>query len=245
MSIELSLQAETIHMNYQRVLEGIERASRVAGRDPSQIRLVVVTKEQPLEKVHAVIAAGARHLGENYVEDAIPKIRSFANREDLSWHMIGHVQSRKARLVCENFDWIHSVDSVKLATRLNNFSDELNRKLPVLIELNVSGEESKFGFPAWADKQRSELKEQVSQLVLLPNLVLCGLMTIAPYSLDPEAARPYYRRLREFQERLFNAYPQVNWRELSMGMSRDYEVAIQEGATVIRVGEAILGTRPT
>jgi pyridoxal phosphate enzyme (YggS family) len=244
MSIELSLQAETIQLNYQRVLEGIERASRIAGREPSQIRLVVVTKEQSLEKVRAVIAAGARHLGENYVEDAVPKIRSFASRGDLSWHMIGHIQSRKARLVCENFHWIHSLDSIKLATRMNIFLGELDRQLPVMIELNVSGEESKFGFPAWDDRKWSVLKEQVSQLVLLPSLLICGLMTIAPYSLDPEAARPYYRRLREIQERLVNAYPKINWSELSMGMSMDYEVAIQEGATVIRVCEAILGKRP-
>ena len=245
MSIELSLQIETIYKNYQRVLEGIERASRVAGREPSRIRLVVVTKQQPLEKVHAVIAAGARNLGENYVEDAIPKIKAFADRDDLSWHMIGHVQSRKARLACENFDWIHSVDSIKLARRLNNFSGELNRRLPVLIELNVSGEQSKFGFPAWADTHWLELIEQVSKLLLLPNLIICGLMTIAPYALDSEVARPYYRRLREFQERLANAYPRARLSELSMGMSMDYEVAIQEGATVIRIGEAILGKRPT
>jgi hypothetical protein len=202
-----------------------------------------VTKGQPIEHAKAVIAAGARHLGENYVEDAIFRIKSI-DQEYLSWHMIGHVQSRKARLVCEYFDWLHSLDSVKLAKRLNSVLEESAKKLPVLLEMNVSGEESKFGFPAWIEGQWLDLVDQVSQLIRLPNLEICGLMTMAPFSHNPEDSRPYFKRLREMQQQLAKDFPQVDWRELSMGMSSDFEVAVQEGATIVRVGEAILGKRP-
>jgi hypothetical protein len=243
MSPELKNFTEAIRSNYDSVIDRIDQAARSVSREPSNIRLVVVTKGQPIEKVQAVIAAGAMHLGENYVEDAIPKIKSI-DQEYLSWHMIGHVQSKKARLVCENFDWLHSLDSVKLAIRLNNFLEESVKKLPVLLEMNVSGEESKFGFPAWIEGQWMDLVDQVSQLTRLPNIEICGLMTMAPFSDNPGDSRPYFKRLREIQQLLARKFPQVDWSELSMGMSSDFEVAIQEGATIVRVGEAILGKRP-
>ena len=236
--------AETICSNYLCVQQRIEQSARHVGRELSDIRLVVVTKGQPLAKVKAVIAAGAKDLGENYVEDAIPKINAVIDQDNLTWHMIGHVQSRKSRLVCEYFDWIHSLDSIKLAVRLNNALEELGKKLPVLLEMNVSGEESKYGFPAWTDGQWLDLEAQVSRLILLPNLDICGLMTIAPFSRDPEDARIYFQRLRELQKYLAKTYPQAKWSELSMGMSSDFEIAVQEGATIVRVGEAILGKRP-
>jgi len=244
MSTELTHLAETIRSNYLRVQNRIEKAALHVGREPADICLVVVTKGQPIEKVNAVIAAGARHLGENYVEDAIPRVIALSDQKNLTWHMIGHVQSRKTRLVCEHFDWIHSLDSVRLASRLNNTLEEFKKKLPVLLEMNVSGEESKFGFPAWDEMKWSELEEQVSQIIILPNIEICGLMTMAPFSLNTEDSRSHFQRLRELLHRLADIYPQARWSELSMGMSSDFEVAIQEGATIVRVGEAILGKRP-
>ena len=244
MATELTHLAETIRSNYLRVQDRIEKAALYVGREPRDICLVVVTKGQPIEKVQAVITAGARHFGENYVEDAIPKIIAMSDRENLTWHMIGHVQSRKSRLVCEHFDWIHSLDSVRLASKLNNSLEEFKRKIPVLLEMNVSGEESKFGFPVWDERQWSELEEQVSQIINLPNIEIRGLMTMAPFSLIPEDPRPHFQRLRGLLHRLADSFPQARWSELSMGMSSDFEVAIQEGATIVRVGEAILGKRP-
>jgi pyridoxal phosphate enzyme (YggS family) len=162
----------------------------------------------------------------------------------IEWHMIGHVQSRKARDVCVHFDWVHSVDSLKLARRLERFSAEQESNLPILLECNVSGEESKFGFPAWEERQWGELLPEFEQIAKLPHLDLRGLMTIAPYLPEAEPARPFFRRLRRLQGYLLEEGIPGMWKELSMGMSGDFEVAIQEGSTMIRVGTAIFGERP-
>ncbi len=229
--------------NYRNVLDRIAAAALSSGRDPSSIRLVVVSKGQPLERVRAVIRAGARDLGENYVEDAEERIRALQSEAGITWHMIGHVQSRKSRQVCTYFDWVHSVDSQKLAVRLDRFAGELQKPLPVLLEFNVSGEETKFGFPAWQEDRWAELLSDVAGILQLPNLRVRGLMTMAPYSPDGAAARPYFQRLRRLQGYLNSQLPQADLRELSMGMSSDFEPAVQEGATIVRIGEAILGKR--
>lgn len=233
-----------IEVRYQQILERIARAARSVGRDPDDVRLVVVTKGQPLERVEAVIRAGARRLGENYAEDGIEKMRLLSAWSGLEWHMIGHVQSRKARIVSQYYAWVHSVDSYKLAQRLDRFAGDFGRTLPVLLEFNVSGEQTKFGFEAWREETWESLFNELTPILLLSNLRVCGLMTVAPYSPDPQAARPYFRRLRRLQEALSRRFPKTEWRELSMGMSADFEVAIQEGATMVRIGEAILGPRP-
>jgi hypothetical protein len=233
-----------IRENYETVLERINRVARSAGRRVDEVRLVVVTKGQPLEKIQAVIEVGARLLGENYAEEGVGKIRALNALQGLEWHMIGHVQSRKASLVCEHFDWVHSLDSLKLAERLDRFAGELQRQLPVLIECNVSGEESKFGFQAWQEAQRDGLIEAISNILKLNNLQVRGLMTMAPYSSNPEAARPYFSRLRRLRDELAQQFPGTDWSELSMGMSADFETAVEEGATIVRIGEAILGPRP-
>lgn len=191
-----------IQENYEKILGRIEQAARSAGRGVDEVRLVVVTKGQPLEKIQAVIEAGARQLGENYAEEGIEKIQSLEAQEGLEWHMIGHVQTRKARLVCEHFAWVHSLDSLKLAERLDRFAGELQRKLPVLIECNVSGEESKFGFPAWQEESWDELGQAISPMMQFNNLQVRGLMVMAPYSTDPEAARPYFIRARRLSDTL-------------------------------------------
>jgi PLP dependent protein len=239
---------EIIRGNYSRVLEQIDQAARSAGRDPAAIRLLVVTKGHPVTAVQQAIDAGIRLLGENYVEEAVEKIqtldaRAAARGEKLEWHMIGHLQSRKARLVCENFACLHSLDSLKLAERLDRFAEELGRKLPVMLECNVSGEGTKFGYPVWREDGWQELAGEFSRLLELSYLQVRGLMTMAPFFDEPEPARPYFQRLRRFQAFLKKNLSQSDWAELSMGMSGDFTVAVQEGATFVRVGTAIMGAR--
>jgi len=233
-----------IQDNLHRVRERIAQAARAAGRDPDGVRLVVVTKGHPFEAVQQAIAAGAELLGENYVEEGVGKQQACGGAAPVQWHMIGHVQSRKARLVCEHFDCLHSLDSLKLARRLDSFAGELGRRLPVLLECNVSGEATKFGWNAWQSDTWPELLPALAEVTALPNLSVCGLMTMAPFLEAPEQARPYFRRLRCLQEFLAGRLTQVDWVELSMGMSGDFEAAIQEGATLVRIGTAIMGPRP-
>ena len=233
-----------IQDNLHRVRERIAQAARAAGRDPDGVRLVVVTKGHPFEAVQQAIAAGAELLGENYVEEGVGKQQACGGAAPVQWHMIGHVQSRKARLVCEHFDCLHSLDSLKLARRLDSFAGELGRRLPVLLECNVSGEATKFGWNAWQADTWPELLPALAEVTALPNLSVCGLMTMAPFLEAPEQARPYFRRLRCLQEFLAGRLKQVDWTELSMGMSGDFEAAIQEGATLVRIGTAIMGPRP-
>ncbi len=235
--------AEQIAERYTQVLERVHQAAQRAGRDPAEVHLVVVTKGQPLERIQAVIAAGAEDLGENYPEEARVKMDALA-RYDLRWHMIGHLQRRKARLVVERFDWLHSLDRVKLARRLENLAAQAGRVLPVLLQFNVSGEATKSGWSAWDEERWEALLPEVEAVLACEHLQVRGLMTIPPPAPDPEGARPYFRRLRRLRDFLARHFPEAIWEELSMGMSADFEVAIEEGATFVRVGTAILGPRP-
>ena len=237
------MQSQEIQANYSSVVERIKAAASRSGRSPAEVQLVVVTKGHPVETIRQVIAAGAQYLGENYVEEAEAKIAELSKNETLQWHMIGHVQSRKARAVCSLFDYLHSLDSVKLAERLDRFAGELGIRLPVLLECNVSGEESKSGFPAWQEDCWPELKAVLVRVTACANLEVRGLMTMAPFLPQAEMERPYFQRLRRLQAFLCKEIPQARWSELSMGMSADYEVAIEEGATLVRVGTAIFGAR--
>lgn len=233
---------------YQKVLEKIAETTARVGRRANEVKLVVVTKGHPVERIQQAIAAGAKRLGENYAEEAVEKINQLQNVsgfEKVEWHMIGHVQSRKAETVVQYFDYIHSLDSVKLAQRYERFADQLRKQLPVLLEMNVSGEESKFGFPAWDKKNWDQLLIDIEEIISKPHLIVCGLMTMAPYFEDTEITRPIFRRLVELQSYLKQQFPEVAWNELSMGMSSDFEVAIEEGATIVRIGQAILGPRKT
>jgi len=229
--------------NYQIVLERIASSARSVGRMPDQVRLMVVTKGHQLEVVQAVVAAGARLLGENYVEEALVKMQALSTIPGIEWHMIGHVQSRKAELVSQYFSCVHSVDSLKLATRLNRFTAERNHRLPVLLECNVSGEESKFGLKAWDEGGWDALVREIAPILDLSALEVRGLMSMPPFFPDPEDARSYFQKLRRLQTYLQECFSTYSWKELSMGMSGDYEVAVQEGATIVRVGTAILGER--
>jgi hypothetical protein len=233
----------SIRENYQYTLEQIAAAAQKSHRDPNEIRLVVVTKSQPIEVVQAALEAGVRILGENYPEEAVLKIQSFAGQSGVEWHMIGHVQSRKARLVADHFALLHSLDSLKLAQRLDRFAAEQDHALPVLLEFNVGGEASKAGWDASDDSQWEALLPDVSTILDLPNLSVQGLMTMPPLETDLEGSRRFFRHLRQLRDLLASRFPQADWRELSMGTSADYTVAVEEGATLVRVGTAIVGAR--
>ena len=239
----MNARFENICSNIRQVQERIEAAANSVGRPPDTVALVAVTKGHPKEAIEAAFDAGVTRIGENYLEEAVSKMQAIPQRDRIEWHMIGHVQSRKAQGVCENFDWVHSVDRLKLASRLDRFAGERERTLPVLLECNVSGEESKFGFPAWDIEKWEALLPEFAQIANLPHLDVRGLMTMAPYLPDPEDSRPYFRRLRRLNEYLQGESTPGNWEELSMGMSGDFEIAIQEGATIVRVGTAIFGER--
>jgi hypothetical protein len=232
----------SIRKRYLRTLNQIAAAATAVGRLPEAVRLVVVSKSQPLEVVQAALAAGISVFGENYAEEAVEKITALKEAA-VEWHMIGHVQSRKADMIAANFTMLHSLDSTKLAGRLDRLCGELDRTLPVLLEFNVSGEESKFGFPAWDEKRWPDLEPGIEQILAFPHLRVDGLMTMPPFFDDPERTRPYFQRLRRLQEFLANRFPQSQWKELSMGTSLDFVAAVQEGATFVRVGQAILGPR--
>ena len=233
----------SIRENHQRVLDRIANAARRSNRDPNDIRLIVVTKTQPIEIVQAAIEAGVRMLGENYPEEGVLKIQAFPAQSGVEWHMIGHVQSRKARLVADHFALLHSLDSLKLAWRLDRFAAESSRVLPALLEFNVGGEGSKSGWHASDESRWNALLPEIAELLDLPNLRISGLMTMPPLGTDPQESRRYFLRLRLLRDHLATRFPQADWRELSMGTSTDFEVAVEEGATLVRVGTAIVGAR--
>jgi pyridoxal phosphate enzyme (YggS family) len=235
--------AKSIRERYLFTLDKIAAAARGAGRDPDAVKLVVVTKSQPLEVVRAAMEAGALILGENYPEEGVTKIQSLQGFSAVEWHMIGHVQSRKAQIVAKNFNLIHSLDGFKLANRLNRFAGEEGRALPVLMEFNVGGEESKSGWPASDESRWNELTGDIEAILALPNLNVRGLMAMPPIGENAEFSRPFFKKLVNLQEYLSSQFPQADFSELSMGTSMDYEVAVEEGATLVRVGTAILGAR--
>ncbi len=253
-SPQMSDLVDPIRERYLQTLDTITVAARKSNRLPESVRLVVVTKTQPLEVVQAAIEAGAKILGENYAEEAVEKIQALALRPPhfaVEWHMIGHVQSRKAQLVAEHFALFHSLDSLKLAQRVDRFAAQFKRKLPVLLEFNVGGEESKHGWSASDESRWSDLLADVNAIAALPNLQVRGLMTMPPLfdpsaslRTGPSAARPYFERLRRLRDFLSERAPHIKLSELSMGTSADYAAAVEEGATLVRVGQAILGPRP-
>jgi pyridoxal phosphate enzyme (YggS family) len=197
--------------------------------------LVAVTKTRSAVEIEAAYQAGVRYFGENRVEEAESKL-PLIELEGVTWHLVGHLQRRKARRAVGLFDRIDSVDSVRLARRLDALAAERGIILPVLIEVNVSGEESKYGLLL---SDRAALDAAVAEIVSLPNLDVEGLMTVAFIAEDPESVRPVFARLRGLRDELCAQFPQSSWRHLSMGMSGDYEIAVQEGATMVRLGRAL------
>lgn len=239
-----------IASNLAEVCERIAEAALRGGRDPAGVTLVAVTKTFPAEVVAAACEAGLRHFGENRVEEGsvkIPAVHERLSDLELTWHMIGHIQSRKAQEVVAHFDVVHSVDRLKLARRLDCFAREAGRVLPVLLECNISGEEAKSGFDlqGWEQDQarRDAFFLAVGEILSLPGLAVQGLMTMAPFVEDPQTVRPVFAALRELREMLRSRFPGREWRHLSMGMSDDFQVAVEEGATMVRIGRALFGHR--
>lgn len=223
----------SIKENLSRVRERIEKAARRAGRDPKEIRLVAVSKTVEVIRIQEAIEAGVSILGENYVQEAQKKIESIGR--PVSWHFIGHLQSNKARVAVRLFDMVHSIDSLPLAEALNGKAEQEDRLIKVMIEVNLSREATKFG----TDEER--VFNLARGIQNLGRLSLEGLMTMPPYFDSPEMSRPYYIALRELRDR--SAREGIPMKELSMGMSSDFEIAIEEGATYVRVGTAIFGPR--
>ncbi len=227
-----------IARNIEEIREQMANAATRCGRRIDTISLLAVSKTFPKELVAAAAAAGIRMFGENRVQEAETKIPLLSDMPDLQWHLIGHLQTNKTKRAVELFDVIHSVDSVKLAARLDQFSQEAGKILSVLIQVDLGGEETKFG----ADPER--IREIVSAVSDCRSLRLDGLMTIPPFFEDPNRVRPYFAKLREIRDALDAEQPGcLGLNHLSMGMSHDFEQAIEEGATILRIGTAIFGMR--
>ena len=228
---------EQLAANLASVRATIAAAAQRANRHSSDITLVAVSKTHPVELVKLAYNLGVTDFGENRVQEALAKIADF-HPQDVRWHMIGHLQSNKAGKVVGSFDYVQSVDSLHLAQTLQRHAAEQNRRVPILLEVNVAGEESKSGLTL------DETPGVARQIAALSHLEMQGLMTVAPQASDPELVRPVFRALRELQDRLRQELPTCKWHHLSMGMTDDYSVAIEEGATIVRVGRAIFGERP-
>jgi hypothetical protein len=216
------------------VQESIRKAAARVGRDAGDIVLVCVVKEASLEDVNETIEAGVTDIGENKVQDAIAKYELLNKKAGLRWHFIGHLQTNKVKKAVQLFNLIHSVDSIHLAEEIQKQAEKLGKIESILAEVNVSGEETKYGIMPEA------LENLIKAIRNMKNLMLLGLMTIAPYSDNPEDSRPYFRRLRELRDSLssYNC-ENIDLKHLSMGMSGDFEVAIEEGADIVRIGSAI------
>jgi hypothetical protein len=226
--------------NFAAVQERIRAAARRSGRNPNDVVLMAVSKTHPPERIREAYEAGVRLFGENRVQEFAGKAEALRDLGDAQWHMIGHLQSNKAGRAAELFSAVDSVDSVKLAEKLDAAARSLGKKISVLIEINVGEEKAKSGV---APESRA-LEDLLSAANRLENLEFHGLMTVPPYAEDPGAARPYFQNLRELRDQIrLRNLPRVGVEVLSMGMSHDFEVAIEEGSTCVRVGTAIFGER--
>ena len=224
--------------NLEEVRRRIAAAAYRAGRSPTEIQLVAVSKTYPLEDIVAALAAGQVDFGESRLEELWAKVEAARDRQlsPLRWHLIGTIQSRKSDAAIGPFALIHSVDRMKLAVRLSRDAVAAGTVMAVLLEVNVSGEASKHGFTP------DEVRAEAAALQALPGLRVAGLMTMAPYG-EPDQTRPVFRTLRQLRDEMAAAHPGIEWPHLSMGMTNDFEVAIEEGATHVRIGSAIFGLR--
>ena len=228
-----------IAANISRILEKIREKASLSGRKATDIRLMAVTKTVEEARVRDALQAGIKLIGENYVQETARKKVLLEQRgSPLEWHMVGRLQTNKAKYAVKLFDMIHSVDSVELARELDKRSKAMGRVTKVLIEANAGGEKTKSGVPLF------QVQDLIIAAAALENISVEGLMTIPPWFPDPEKARPYFAALRELKEKIEKAdIPRVHMRELSMGMTDDYEVAVEEGATIVRIGRGIFGER--
>ncbi len=241
MELEVERTQTRIAERLEEVRERIVRACQRAGRDPSEVTLIGVTKTFPLEVVESAYACGLRHFGENRVQELVEKARAKPGHfqgGDVWWHLIGHLQRNKAKQAVQVADCFHALDSLRLAKELDKRAAGVGREMPVLVEVNVSGEPTKFGLSP------EEVYPFLDALAPFEHLRVLGLMTVAAFLPDPEQVRPQFRTLRKLWEGYRGREnPRVEMRYLSMGMSHDFEVAIEEGATHVRIGSALFGPR--
>ena len=237
------MQSE-IKQNYHELLEKIEKAATYSQRNSRDIQLVVVTKGQSPEKILQVVEAGATILGENYPEETHKKIAEIGEFDQkVEWHMIGHLQSRKIKYIVQDFSMIHSIDRQDVAEELDGKLKASMRTIPALFEVNLSGEESKYGYPAWDESSWSALIDELEKLNHLNGLEFRGFMTMPPFSENPENSRAIFKKCHSLLEIYQKHSGDDRFNQLSMGTSLDFGVAIEEGATYIRIGEAIMGKR--
>ncbi|MCS7254922.1 MAG: YggS family pyridoxal phosphate-dependent enzyme [Armatimonadota bacterium] len=230
------IHAEQVAANFIKVVNKVCETARRVGRDPKEITIVGATKSVDVERIKAAIAVGLTDIGENYVQEALRKYESIGDA--VRWHFIGHLQSNKAKYVVRFCKLIQSLDRLSLAEELSKRAFQLGRTIDVLVQVNIGGEETKFGVPP------SEAIELIRAVAKLEGIKVRGLMCIPPYKSDPEDVRPYFRKMMELFERIERAKIYgVSMDYLSMGMSHDYEVAIEEGANMVRIGTAIFGPR--
>ncbi len=225
---------ETIKNNLEIIKEKIKKAALKANRNPEEIKLVAVTKTATIEQIKEAISAGVKIIGENKVQEAKEKYQILT--ADIEWHLVGHLQSNKVKYAIEIFDCIHSVDSIKLAQEIDKRSLQFGKITNVLLEVNVSGEETKYGI------KPEEVEPFLKEISEFSRIRIRGLMTIAPIAEDKEEVRPYFRKLRELSEEIKSkSIKNVKMDYLSMGMTEDFEVAIEEGANMVRIGRGIFG----
>jgi len=232
--------SEQIAANLAQVHQRMDDAAVRSDRDPADVTLVAVSKTKPFDFIQAALTAGQRDFGENRFEEMWAKVgrgRTLGLEDQIRWHFIGSIQSRKTSQAIGPFVLIHSVDRLKIANRLSRDAEAAGCVLSLLLEVNVSGEASKHGFAP------DELLAAMPDLLQLPGVNIQGLMTMAPFVDDEKVLRPVFRKTRELQDRIRDAHPEVKMPHLSMGMSNDFEIAIEEGATIVRVGSAIFGAR--
>ena len=222
--------------NYRKIIDHVFEAAAKAGRDGTKIKLLAAAKSQSIDALRTAVAAGVTLVGENYVQEAKEKKKQIAAQ--VEWHMIGHLQRNKTKAAVEVFDVIQSLDNVALARELDKEGSKRGKTIRALVEVNLGGEESKTGI------DRNGVAGLLEEIADLSNLRIEGLMTVPPFQDDPEKVRPYFRDLRELREELNESrYLNVDLQELSMGMTHDYTVAIEEGATIVRIGTALFGPR--
>ena len=225
--------------NVEQIKRRIESAAHRAGREVENISLMAVTKTVAAEPIREAHSAGLRLFGENRVQEFATKSESLRDLQDAEWHMIGHLQTNKAGKAVEAFSSVDSVDTLRLAQKLNAAAELSGKRLTVLLEINIGGEQAKSGL----NPRSPELEQLLRAGRDLDHLQISGLMTVPPFSENAEDARPYFRRLRELRDRLNEQLPAISLHALSMGMSHDFEVAIEEGSTCVRIGTAIFGER--
>ncbi len=226
-----------IKKNLETIQNEILKTAQKAERDPESITLISVSKKHSVETISTGIEAGIKTFGENYINEAVEKINTI-NNDTISWHFIGHLQSNKAKFAVKYFDLIHSVDTVKLAREINKQAKKINKTQDILIQINISEEESKSGINA--DKAFL-LAEEINSL---ENIRVKGIMGMPPFSIDPEKARTYFKKLKNIKDSIDKQnIPSVTMEHLSMGMSQDFNVAIEEGSTMVRVGTKLFGQR--